>query len=177
MGDRHLQPLLNSRNVSVDQLRSLAAGNARFNIGQVLRTFTEPTLALLFLDEHYRRRFAFAADGERRIGGRRATRYQFVEHARPTVIQNGRRDVPARGTVTVEAETGRVLETTLELIDQASGLDGHMTVRYGALPGFDVLVPVEMRESYQASGQDITAIATYSNFRRFETSGRIIVPR
>ena len=53
-----------------------------------------------------------------------------------------------------------------------------MTVRYAAHTEFDVLVPVEMRETYlSTTGEEITTVAMYSNFRRFETAGRIIIPQ
>ncbi len=40
---------------------------------------------------------------------------------------------------------------------------------------FDVLVPESMRESYASkTGETVTAEAIYSNFRRFETAGRLV---
>jgi len=177
-GDRKLQALLGGPAVSVDQLKALAAENGRFNIGRIVRTFSEPTLALLFLDEHYRRRFTFKKDNAQTIDGRRAATYDFVERASPTVIRGGNRDIPVRGTLWIDATTGQVLQTSLELADPTARLHGRMTVRYGPYPNFDVLVPIEMRESYSAPpGEEITAVATYSDFRRFETAGRVIVPR
>jgi hypothetical protein len=143
-----------------------------------VHTFNEPTLVLLFLDEHYRNRFTFARNGEQLLKGQRATRYDFVERARPTIIQNGDRDVPVRGTLWIDATTGRVLQTSLELSDPSGRLHGRMTVRYGPHPRFDVLVPLEMREWYTSpSGEEVTTVATYTDFRRFETAGRLIVPR
>ncbi len=177
-GERRMKALLAGSTFTVDQLRPLATENARYNIGKVLRTFTEPTLGLLFLDEHYRDRFAFTADGDETVAGRRGTRYRYVERGRPTVIQNEHRDVPARGSLVVESGSGRILQTTLELSDSASALEGLMTVRYATHPGFDVMVPVEMRESYTgAGGETITTVARYSDFRRFQTSGRIVIPQ
>jgi len=77
----------------------------------------------------------------------------------------------------IDEATGCVVQTVLELCE-ASALRGRMTVSYGAHPKFDVLVPLEMRETYSASsGEQVTAIATYSDFRRFETSGRLVIPR
>ena len=58
-GERRVQVALQSSDLSVDTLKMLATENGRFNIGQVIRTFNEPTLALLFLDAHYRHRFSF----------------------------------------------------------------------------------------------------------------------
>ena len=53
-----------------------------------------------------------------------------------------------------------------------------MTVRYGPHPNFDVLVALKMRETYTASsGEAVTAVATYPEFRRFETAGRIVIPK
>ena len=177
-GDRRLQALLAGPAVSVDQLSALAAENGRFNIGKIVRTFNEPTLALLFLDEHYRRRFTFAKGEPQTADGRRAATYSFVERGSPTVIRNENRDIPVRGTLWIEATTGQVLRTALELSDPSGRLRGRMTVRYGPHPNFDVLVPVEMRETYAASsGESVTAVAIYSEFRRFETAGRIVIPK
>lgn len=173
--DRHLQTLLSGQAVSVGQLKRLAAENGRFNVGTIVHTFNEPTLALLFLDEHYRDRFTFARNGEQVLGTQRAARYDFAEIGRPTVIQNRNADVPTRGTLWIDEATGRVLQTALELSETSTRLQGRMTVRYGPHPRFDVLVPVEMREWYTSpAGEEVTTVATYSDFRRFETGARIV---
>ncbi len=86
--------------------------------------------------------------------------------------------MPARGTLWIEPTTGRVSQTSLELADSAGGLRGRMTVRYGPHPKFNVLVPLEMRERYTSvSGEEVSAVAFYSDFRRFETAGRLVVPK
>jgi hypothetical protein len=177
-GERRARAALNGSSVSVDQLRQLADENGRYNIGQIVRTFNEPTLALVFLDEHYRHRFSFQRGKEDTIDRRRAVTYEFAERTHPTVVQDHGRDVAARGTLWIDSATGQVLQTSLELSDGAAELKGRMTVRYGAHPKFNVLVPVEMRESYtSAAGEEITTVATYSDFRQFETAGRLIIPK
>jgi hypothetical protein len=174
--DRQMRTVLKQPTVSVGELRRLAAENGRFNLGKIVRTFNEPTIALLFLDEHYIHRFAYARSGEQRISGRRAVMYKFVETARPTVIQDHDRDVPARGILWIDPETGHVLQTMLDL-STPNGLQGQMTVRYGPDDKLNVLVPLDMRETYtSASGEQVTALAVYSDFRRFETAGRVIIP-
>ena len=51
----------------------------------------------------------------------------------------------------------------------------HAGGRYEPHERFDVLVPVEMREEYASvTGEHISAVATYSDFRRFETAGRVV---
>jgi len=172
---RRVQAALQSSDLSVDKLKALATENGRFNIGQIIRTFNEPTLALLFLDQHYRHRFSFRQTRRESFEGRRAAAYEFVERARPTVIQDKRRDVPSHGTVTIDESTGEVLRTSLELTDAIGTIHGTMTVRYEPHDSFEVLVPVEMREEYTSvTGEQISAVASYSGFRRFETAGRLI---
>jgi hypothetical protein len=159
-------------------LRELADQNGRHNIGQIIRTFNEPTLALLFLDEHYRHRFSFQRGKSDAVDRRPAVTYTFTERSHPTVVRDRDRDVAASGTLSIDDASGQVLQTVLDLTDSTSGLRGQMTVRYGAHPKFDVLVPLEMRETYTAtSGEEISTVAAYSNFRRFETAGRLIIPK
>ena len=173
--DRRLPALAAGPTLSIPRLRELARGNGQFNIGTIVRTFNEPTLALLFLDADHRARFAFARREETRLDGRRVATYDFEELARPTVVTAGARDLPARGHVRLDAATGQVLETFLELRDTTAGLLGRMTVVYGPSARFDVLVPESMQESYVAkTGETVTAEAIYSNFRRFETAGRLV---
>ena len=46
---------------------------------------------------------------------------------------------------------------------------------YGHVPGVPVPVPIRMEERYVTrTGAIVAGEATYANFRRFETSGRII---
>lgn len=174
--ERRLPALEATAPIPLPALRELARENGRFNVGTIVRTFNEPTLALLFLDEHYRHRFRFTRREEARRDGRRVAVYAFDELARPTVVQALTRDLPARGHVVIDASTGAVVETRLELSDSVGQLLGRMTVRYAPHARFDVLVPVEMREHYASGrGETVSAVAAYSNFRRFETSGRLIL--
>ena len=146
--DRRVSRALGGAPISVAQLKQLASENGRYNIGQIVRTFNEPTFALLLLDDQHRHRFAFRRAKRESIGGRRAVTYEFLERARPTLIKDRNRDVPARGTLWIDESSGQVLQTTLELEQKEEGLRGTMTVRYAVHTEFAVLVPVEMRETY-----------------------------
>lgn len=175
---RRLPPLLAAPSISVSQLRRLASENGRFNVGRIVHTFNEPTLALLFLDDNYRHRFRFARRGER--PGEQHNRveiYEFLEHATPTVIRDGDRDVPVRGTFWIDPDTGSVLRTILEVLNPPARLQGRMTVEYGRHPRFEVLVPIQMQETYSSPDEQVTAHATYSDFKRFETGARLIAPK
>lgn len=174
--ERRLPRLRAQASVSLLELRDLARENGRFNLGAIVRTFNEPTLALLFLDDRYRGRVSFARQGVRTEAGRTIARLGFEEHGSPTVIRNGTRDVPARGTLDIDEATGQVWATTVEVSDPASGLTGRMAVDYQPHVAFDVLVPREMKESYRAPLQEeVSASAVYSDFRRFQTRSRLIL--
>jgi hypothetical protein len=163
--------------ISVAQLKTLAAENGRYNIGRILRTFNEPTLALIFLDDRYRQRFKFERRDEQTLPSGRARVYRFVERDRPTVIRSSaNRDLPSTGLIWIEPDTGRLLQTSL-MVNDVAELSANIVVRYGPYADFDVLVPLEMREIYNASGEEVRGIATYSDFRRFEAHSRIIVPQ
>lgn len=174
-GERRLPSLAARSTVSLPELRELARLNGRFNLGQIVRTFNEPTLALLFLDARHRAGVRFTRKANRQAGGRLLAVYDFAERGRQTVIRSGTRSLPVRGSFAVDQATGAVWSTTIEMSEPAGGLTGRMTVDYQAHVAFDVLVPREMRESYTSPTQEITATAIYSDFRRFRTSGRLIL--
>lgn len=179
---RRLSSLAARGSVSLLELRELALENGRFNIGSIVRTFNEPTLALQFLSERHRARANWSRKGLRRSDGRAVVTYAFTEQRRPTVIRSGDRDMPVRGTFDLDDATGQVLASTIELSEPlAAGaafpaLTGRMTVDYRPHVAFDVLVPLEMRESYNSHDrEEVTATASYSDFRRFGTAGRLIL--
>jgi hypothetical protein len=176
--DRPAASAFNRRELSINDLKGLAALNGRFDIGQIVHTFNEPTLAMLFLTARERHRFSFSRPKDERLTGRSVFTYEYKEVVHPTYVQDHARDVPASGKVWLDRSSSAVLQTLLELTDPEAGLKGQITIRYGTALNFDVLVPVEMREVYSsAAGEEITTTATYSDFRRFETAARIVGAR
>jgi hypothetical protein len=60
------------------------------------------------------------------------------------------------------------------------GVDARVDVEYRRHRAFDVLVPTTMSESYRERvprGESVECRASYSNFRRFETSVRMLPPK
>lgn len=173
--ERRLPSLAARASVSLPELRDLARQNGRFNLGPIVRTFNEPTLALLFLDARHVGGVRFTRAGRQSTAGRTVITYQFEERGRPTLIRSGERDVPVRGTLDIDEATGAVWSSRIELSAPAGALTGSMAVDYEPHVAFDVLVPREMRESYASSTERVDAFAVYSDFRRFQTSGRLIL--
>jgi hypothetical protein len=189
---------------SADRLlqgRRIADESARYNLGPVRRNFNTPSMALFFLQPENQPRFRFTKDGEETVGGTRVWRVRYRETDRPTIVRTTTgRDAPVSGTFWIDPVDGRVVRTRLEMrtgIERAvetnerggSGAPVQMsvdiTVNYEPHPRFGMLLPSEMRESYEvaparratgpATSTTITCVATYSDFRTFETFGRLIV--
>jgi hypothetical protein len=176
--DRIMDALSGSSPQHRARLRALADEGARYNIGNVRRNFSDPMLALTFLDRSRQPRFAFAAAGPAAVDGSPVQRVRFDERDRPTIIRDGRTgtSVPAHGQVDVAAD-GRVLRTELQL-DVDSRTSATLRVTFAPDARLGVLVPTLMEEHYRTvSSRDsvvITCTAVYSDFRRFETAVRVV---
>ncbi|HWW83972.1 MAG TPA: hypothetical protein VNZ26_10245 [Vicinamibacterales bacterium] len=166
------------------RLLRLRDEGARFNVG-VYRNFNDPALVLQFFDQAFQTRFRFDLEGKNRVNKTEAWKINFVERRRPTVIRDGEFDVPSQGSIWASVADGAVVRTTLALSTPASLTTtvAHITVDYGRDPKLTVAAPTRMEERYvtiRAGGVEVERIgcvATYSNYRRFETSGRIIPPK
>jgi len=163
------------------RLRRLVDDSARFNVGRAFRNFNYPTLALGFLDPAVQPRFTFTLAGRERVAGTDAWKINFVEHESPTVIQGDGADRISRGSVWIAIRDSVVVRTRLDLRIPGAESSAVATVEVDYAPDakLAVWVPVKMKETYtEMTGstvlENIGGEATYSNFRRFETSGRIV---
>lgn len=166
----------------VTRLRRLLNENARFNLGQIFRNFNYPTLVLSYLDPEMQPRFAFTLAGHERVNGVAASKVDFDERMRPTVIQESGADRFSKGAVWIADRDGAIIRTKLDLRIPLKETIASVEVDYGRDPKLDMWVPIRMHESYLQSratmiNEAIDCVATYSNFRRFETSGRIVTPK
>jgi len=176
-GDR-LDRLFNSGVDAAAYLRQLQEENARFDIGPVTRTFGDPTFALRFLDASAQRRFAFDRFGTEVVAGVRATMLTYRERRRPFVIKVNGMDAQSVGRMWIDPVDGVVLRTNLRVM-RPSGLGtlASVTVDFQKDAGLDAWVPARMSEQYNSgTGQTTTAKTSYANFRRFDTSVRIVEP-
>lgn len=167
----------------LDEAQRLSDESARYNIGPVSRNFNVPTTALFFFSPRNLDRFKFtrtsvAPDGTWEIA--------FRETERPTLVRTPEgRSVPSEGTVWVNASDGTVLRTRLRMKEfgrSSAGITRHagaaqIDVSYARVSNIDMWLPQVMVESYEMPrviGRERTSTeARYSDYRRFETSGRI----
>ncbi len=161
-------------------LGRIAAESARFNLGQVQRTTNLPTLPLLYLVPAMHPRLYFSRGGEEEVDGTKTTLLEFREDASPTLAATAAGiDMPARGRVWVEPDTGRIRRIELRY---AAGARRVMTVWFRADPRIGVLAPARMWEWYEkvpigdelpagdskrAWSADVEALATYTDLRLF----------
>jgi hypothetical protein len=168
--ERRLVELLQNPNpTAVQQARQLAAESARYNVGQLTRTFNVPDIALEYLSARHADRITFTRPERVRIGGREATSLRFSEDKGPTILRNPEgRDLRASGRVWVDSETAALVRTELIVRDRSSS--GSCIVDFIRDERTGATVPAKMTERYNFSGGTIDAVAQYSNYRRFGVS-------
>jgi hypothetical protein len=199
--DRLVTLLTGRSSDGLRQGREIADESARYNLGPVLRNFNTPTAALFFLQPDNQPRFRFTKEGEDTLDGTRVWCVRYRETDRPTIVRTTTgRDAPVSGTFWIDPIDGRVFRTRLEMqaeveravetIERGGGRGpalARVTIAVGYEPNvrFGLLLPSEMRESYEVAparrsgSQDtittITCVATYTDFKTFETFGRLVV--
>jgi hypothetical protein len=164
------------------RLRRLLNENARFNLGRIERNFNYPTLVLSYLDPVMQPRFVFALAGHEHVNGVEAWKLTYEEQTQPTVIRENGSDRFSRGAVWIDPRDGTIVRTRLDLRIPMKDTVATVEVDYGRDAKLEMWVPVRMHETYLQSratmiNESIDCTASYSNFRRFETSGRIVTPR
>jgi hypothetical protein len=158
-------------NVSIaKQVQRIRDESSRYNVGSIVRNVNMPVMALAVLKPENQIRFFYnhveAADAERTDG---AWAIDYREVGVSTMIKtNGEKDMPIEGRLWIEPATGRVLGTIMRA--QSDLLKGVIQVDYEFEESLGILVPRRMHEEYRqyTDGSGVTAVATYSNFRRFQ---------
>jgi len=150
---------------------------ARYNLGTIRRNFNVPMVTLQFLDQDLSARFRFEDGGRGRVGHRDAQIVRFQEIVRPSIILADEVDALAVGRYWIEPDTGRILKTELVIGDRNG--DIRISTWYRPDDRLGIWVPAKMTERYDYIKRlydSIQCEASYTNFRRFETGARIIVP-
>ncbi len=153
--------------------------SARYNLGSLYRTINLPTLPLVFLMPANIEGFRFERRADELVNGSMATRIDFREVRRPTMIRRTRTggDVPSEGSLWVEAASGRIVQT--RLTTSVDSFRTTSTVVYRPNAALGMWTPAEMQESYWQSRERFNGVATYTNFRRFQvrTEEKVAVPK
>ena len=150
----------------------IAEKNSRFNIGNVRRTFNEPTLGLLVVSALNQRRFKFDRVSVSN-GTSPVVTLKFTERDRPTLIMGTVGEpVYTRGELDVEAATERIERTRMEMT--LGSVHATLTTAYAPDAKLNLWVPAVMSERYEQTAgeqrQTITVETEYTNYRRFDTN-------
>lgn len=172
--DRLAALLADGSAASARQALRISRENARFNLGEeiVARTINVPTVALDLIHPRLRWRFSIDRRGEETLLGVRAWVLAFRESSRATILRTpDGKDRASRLAVWVDPGTGAVLRTDLTW---TGAPEGFIAVHYRHDERIGALVPEMMLEEYRGTRGLVTGEATYTNYRRFSTSARIV---
>jgi hypothetical protein len=182
VADRHdrLQALFNSDVPDLQEARRIADESARYNIGPVSRNFNVPTATLFFFHPANLSRFTFHRRHVERLDGIDTVAIDFRETGKPTLIMNATgADVPSSGTLWVNPVDGAVVRTLLAL-NGFRGTATHASIEltYRQEPALGMWVPSRMTENYSGGRTgNATTVAAYTDFKRFQTSAKITIPK
>jgi len=155
-------------------ISQVIARNARYNIGSTTRNFNEPTLALLLIGEKRVNDVKFERKAVERDGNIVLATLEFEERGRPTLVRGPDGSLPSSGQIVLEPSTGVIRKTTFEL--QRPGVKVRLTTTYAFDQKLGLWLPDLFTERYE-SETPITEVvlceAKYSNYRKFEVTGRI----
>jgi len=175
----------------------IADESARFNAGALFRNTNTPLAPLVFLDPKYARNTQWKWR-DARLEGRAVIELTFEQKKAPFAIHDtDGRPQPAEGRIWSEPATGRIVKAEFRLEDKVirgegifSGLTRmttSVTATYGPVRDVATWVPLQMNEQIDlrvvqpqltpeggSMNERLVGTAAYSNFRQFQTSGRIV---
>ncbi len=157
---------------------ALVKASAEHNLG-LPRTTNLPNLPLEFLHQRNRKRLVARVDGRERVRGTDTVRLVFLERMTPTLIRNPNTgaDMPSVVRAWVDPGNGRVLRAEVQTFTSfdAKEFENSVRVEFVSDKAVGVYVPSEMREEFPVERPGSgTSVARYSNYRRFQTSARIV---
>jgi hypothetical protein len=175
---RSMAELLSERTIdAVEEALAMTRANARYNIGGVYRTLNVPLQTLeLFVPKHHTR-FAFHEAGREKVKGQQTAVVAFQERSAPTLISDGfGGDVFSSGRIWIDPAAGAVLRTELSFAGPAAAYlkENVIRVDYERDSRVQLLVPREMEETYGLDVEVVHGRASYRNYRKFETTGRMV---
>jgi hypothetical protein len=172
----HIADLVSAADWAVKAAVIMAASSEQ-NIG-TKRNINMPTVPLEVIQSW--KLLTFSDDGGDRIRGLKVRRLEFDEVGESTLIRangDGFR-MKTHGRVWVEPATGRVWCVELDSRDLSNPRpqSTSVTVRidFGMDSKLGFLVPIEMFETFPGDVERGDGHAIYSNFRKFQTSARIV---
>jgi hypothetical protein len=168
--------LLDGSDEAVEQARRIGGENAEYNLGSdlIYRTINVPMLTLDLLSLPNRDRLTFRRRAHEIVDQREVWKIDFVERAPSLLVRTpAGPDQITRGSAWLDPATGTVVKTYLNVVITPTS-QAKITVDYQIAPKLGFFVPVTMHESYERFSTRIVTTATYTNYRQFSTSARLV---
>ncbi len=170
-----ISAVLTASGSDLTRARAIAQTSAKHNLG-LPRTVNVPTAPLDIVHPMHRGAHEYRLVGHETVRGARTAVISFLESTRPTLLREpGGRDLVSSGRVWIEPETGRLWR--VEWIYQGAGSrppPPRLRVDFAPHAELGFMVPMSMTEVFSVSYGSGNGRATYTNFRRFGTSARIV---
>jgi len=160
---------------AIAQASLLVNESSKHNLGNP-RTINMPNLPLELLNRRYRRRYDARLDGRERVRGHAVNVVALEEIGPPPIVYSGGYDLKSLVRAWVDAESGVLWRAEVRMRRFNNPETSRLRVEFALDKGLDVMVPTEMREDFFVDLGSGRGHHTYSNFRRFQTSARIVPP-
>jgi hypothetical protein len=172
-----ISTVLTAPTAGLTAARAIAEASARHNLGSP-RTVNVPTAPLEIVHPIHRVAHKYARFADEHVNGTRTAVVSFLEVARPTLVKEpGGRTLISSGRVWLDAVTGAVwrIEWIYQAERRGTGAPPpKLRVDFAPHRELGMMVPVEMTEVFSVMDGRGEGRASYSNFRRFGTSARIV---
>lgn len=146
--------------------RALAEEGARYNLLDI-GTLNNPVLTMVFLQRNYRPRFRWNLSGIDKNLGPSVRTVHFEEFRVPSILKTGaNQDLLTRGLIWLDEQSGRVVKTRVQI--GPSRIPPEIVTTFRHDDGLGIDVPGEMKDWYPDRQGDISGVATYGRFRRFQ---------
>src|SRR5216683_833304 len=164
---------LNASTDAMAQAEQIREEGARYNLGNMRSTLGNPVLGLGVLQRSYQNRFRFSLGKDDKTAATTGLQVAVVEYKEivsPAMIRGeAGHDLMSHGRLWIDAATGRVVKTELQVEQPA--VRAIITTTFQVDDRSGIAVPLEMREQYTfTNGNRVNTVATYGRFRRFDVS-------
>ena len=161
---------------AVRRANEISRASAKYNLLDI-GNLNNPLLTLALMQTGYQSRFHYTLSGLDAKVGPGVRVVQFNEFRSPTILKaDANADLPAHGLAWVEEATGRVVQTELQVGRRPFPVRINTTFKRD--DALDIDVPTQMEEWYPDGTGEVTGVATYGRFRRFEVrTEEAVIPR
>ena len=161
---------------AIAQASFLVNQSSKYNLGSP-RTVNMPNLPLELLDRRYRHRYDIKLERSERVRGHAAHVISLEELGPPPIVFNDGLNLQSLVRAWIDADTGALWRAEVRMRQHNDReISSKLRVEFAYDRTLDMFVPIEMREDFAVDLGSGRGHHTYWNFRRFQTSARIVPP-